>query len=147
MHIKRRYKSKKKVHIERDNKIELESYLILKEGGLVFATTLVGTLGITAWVVPLPLGSSLVVKGRVTNTNSWLWETPFSSEVSLGEVGSLVGLRATSIAVSFSFSIAPTWSTSLGGMVEGGRVLAEVFFLRSVSLGALSALELEGLDA
>lgn len=48
MHIKRRYKSKKKVHIERDNKIELESYLILKEGGLVFATTLVGTSGITA---------------------------------------------------------------------------------------------------
>ena len=98
-------------------------------------------------MVPLPLGSFLAMKGRVTSTNFWLWETPFSLEGSLGEGGHLVGSGTTSFAVSFSFLAIPTWSTSLVGMVEDGRALVEASLLRSGSLGALLALELEGPNA
>ena len=59
----------------------------------------------------------------------------------------MVGSKTTSFAVSFSFSAAPTWSTSLGGKVEGGRALAKASLLRLGSLGALLALELEGPNA
>ena len=34
---------KKKIHIERNNKIKLGSYLVLEGGGLVFAAALAGT--------------------------------------------------------------------------------------------------------
>ena len=64
----------------------------------------------------------------------------------LSEGGSLVGSGTTSFAV-FSFSTALTWPTSLRGRVEGGRALAKASLLRLGSLGALSALELEGPDA
>ena len=80
----------------------------------------------------------------MTSTSSWLWETPFSLEKSLGASGNLVGTRATSFVSSFSFSAAPIWSTSLGGTVEDGRALAEILWPDLESLGALSAEELEG---
>ena len=72
-----------------------------------FCCILAGNSGTVAWAVPLPLGSSLAVKGRVTNTNSWPWEAPFSLEESLGAAGSLVGAGVISFTGSLSFSTAP----------------------------------------
>ncbi|KAL0001254.1 hypothetical protein SO802_015035 [Lithocarpus litseifolius] len=133
--------------MKKENKMVLDPCLVLARGRGALAAALVVTSVIEAWVVPLPLGSSLVVKGRVTSTSSWLWEAPFSLEDSFGEEESLVDSRATSYATSFSFFAALTCLTSLEGLVRGWRALAEVSLLRAGSLGAVLALELEGPDA
>ena len=84
-----------------------------------------------------------MVKGRVTNTSSWLREAPFSLEDPLREKGSLVDSRATSCVASFSFSVALTCLTSLVGLVGGWRALAKASLLKARSLRAVSTLELE----
>lgn len=121
----------------------LDPYLVLARGKVALVTALVVTYVIEAQVVPLPLRSSLVVKGRVTNTSFWLREAPFSLEDSLREEGSLVDSRATSCAASFSFSAALTCLTSLVGLVGGWRALAKASLLKARSLRAVSTLELE----
>ena len=55
--------------MKKDKKMMLDPYLVLAGGRVALATALVVTYVIEAWVVPLPLGSTLVIKGRVTNTS------------------------------------------------------------------------------
>lgn len=117
--------------------------MVLEGGGLAFATVLASALGTDAWAVPLPLGSSLAVKGSVTSTNSWPWEAPFSLKESLSPGGSLAGAGAIPFTGSLSFSTTPARSASLGGMLKVGRALAEAAWLGSETLGAASAWELE----
>lgn len=80
--------------------------------------------------------------GKVARTISWLWETFFLEE-SLGTVGGLLALRATSLVIS----TLPACSTSLEGLLGEGRALAGMSLLGSVSLEVVSTLEPEELDA
>lgn len=64
----------------------------------------------------------------------------------MGIVRGFVISRATSLAISFSFSTALACCTTLGGLIGEGRALAGTSLLGSNSLGAVLALELEELD-
>ena len=87
-------------------------------------------LGLVALVAievgPLLLESSLANMGRVASTISKSLEDSLSLKGPLGATKGFVVSGTTPLDVSFSFSMALAYSTTLGGLEEEGRILAEL---------------------
>lgn len=74
-------------------------------------------------VGPLPLGSSLVGKGRVVRIISKSLEDSLPLEGSLGATRGFVVSRTTPLDDSFSFSVALACSSTLEGLEDEGEIL------------------------
>ena len=97
------------------------------------------------WFVAIH-GTKLMRVWKVARTISRLEETSLPLEGSLGAARGMMASRTTPLVMS-SFSATSICSASLGGQLKEERALVRLSLLGSISLGAISTVELKEPDA
>ena len=98
------------------------------------------------WFVAIH-GTKLMRVWKVARTISRLEETSLPLEGSLGAARGMMASRTTPLVMSFSFSATSICSASLGGLLKEETALVRLSLLGSISLGAISTVELKEPDA